>query len=494
MPDCLLALDQGTHASRAVLFDLSGRVLARRVEPLHSQAPAPGWVEQDPEEIWLGSLRAARGALADARAAAGDVAAVGIANQRETLVVWEAETGRAVAPALVWQDRRGQDLCRELAEAATAADLAVRTGLRLDPYFTATKLLWLLRARPELAAAARAGRLRAGTVDSWLIHRLTVGGRFATDPSNASRTLLYDLDRQAFSPDLCDLFEVPPAMLPEVLPSAGSFGVTAAAELGIRARITGVLGDQQAALLGQGCLDAGEAKDTFGTGAFLLASAGPRRPTSRHGLLTTVAWDFGAGPAYALEGSAFMAGALLDWLVDLGLARSPADLDRLACETPPGHGVVVLPAHQGLGAPWWQADVRGAIWGLTLASGRGAVARAALEAIAHQAADLADAMAADMGRPLGALRIDGGVARSQLLPQLISDLTGLRVLRSRDHEATARGAAFAAGIGAGLLQPADVSAFGGDRDAFEPSLAAAARGGERQRWRAAVGALGALPS
>lgn len=486
MPDCLLAIDQGTHASRAVIFDLKGTVLANRVVPLQTFCPEPGWVEQDAEEIFRSSVQAGREALAAGAVAVRDVRAIGLANQRETLVVWDRATGQAVAPAIVWQDRRGQAICRELARSAEELDLAARTGLRLDPYFTASKLLWLLRERPELAAAAQDGRLQAGTVDSWLIYRLTGGKAWATEPSQASRTLFYDLGQRDFSQDLLDLFCVPASLLPPVQPSAHAFGLTEEGVLGARVPITGMLGDQQAALLGQGCLEVGDAKDTFGTGAFLLAYTGDLRCRSTHGLLTTVAWDFGSGPSYALEGSVFMAGALLDWLVGLGLASSPAALDRLALTAPVGHGALIIPAHQGLGAPWWEPEMRGAVLGLTRSSDRAVLARAAFEAIAQQAADVTEAMRDDLQMPLGPLHIDGGVARSALLPQLLADLSGLHVLRSLEHEATARGAAMIAGVGAGLLSPAELPGFVCERESFRPSSPPERREAERLRWRQAV--------
>ncbi len=484
MPDCLLAIDQGTHASRAVIFNLEGQALASRVVPLKTSCPLPGWVEQDPEEIFESTVQAARDAIRAGKVDPRDLKAVGITNQRETLVVWDRETGQALAPAIVWQDRRGQAICQELAD--TAAAVCERTGLRLDPYFTASKLSWLLRERPELRDAALRGRLLAGTVDSWLLYRLTAGRAWATEASNASRTLLYDLQRAQFSRDLFDAFSLPDSLLPPVQPSAHDFGQTDPALFGRPLPVTGMLGDQQAALLGQGCLLPGDAKDTFGTGAFLLACTGQTPCRSTHGLLTTVAWDFGQGPTYALEGSVFMAGALIDWLIDLGIANSPAELDRLALTAEAGHGAVIIPSHQGLGAPWWEPEMRGAIWGLTRSSDRSVLARAAFEAMAQQAADLTDAIREDLGAPLRELRIDGGVARSALLPQLLADLSGLAVLRSLDHEATARGAAMVAGVGAGLLRTEDLPDFVGPREAFAPGTPAAQRELDRLRWRQAV--------
>ena len=482
----LLAIDQGTHASRAVLFGLDGRVLANRIVPLKTSCPMPGWVEQDPEEIFLSVVQASRDAIRAGRVDASDIKAIGITNQRETLVVWERDTGQATAPAIVWQDRRGQEICAELSEAQASVGLSRRTGLRLDPYFTASKLAWLVRTRPDLLSAARRGRLQAGTIDSWLLYRLSGGQIWATEPSNASRTLLYDLDLGTFSQDLLDLFALPGSLLPSIKPSAHRFGHTASDVFGQPLPVTGMLGDQQAALLGQGCLVAGDVKDTFGTGAFLLAYTGGEIRHSAHGLLTTVAWDFGSGPTYALEGSVFMAGALLDWLIDLGIAASPAELDRLALSAPSAHGTVIIPSHQGLGAPWWDAEMRGAIWGLTRSSGRSELARAALEAIAQQAVDLTEAIQGDLGQPLRDLRIDGGVARSALLPQMLADLSGLSVQRSLDHEATARGAAMVAAVGAGLLGPGELGPFVGQRETFVPSLVSDERNERRTHWRQAV--------
>ena len=488
--DCLLAIDQGTHASRAVLFDLLGRRVAAQTVPLAAACPRPGWVEQDAEDIFATAVQAAR-SLLDEAGEGVRVAALGIANQRETLVVWERGSGRALHPAIVWQDRRGGDLCRELDGPARAVRLAERTGLRLDPYFTASKLAWLLREREDLRRAAQDGRLAAGTVDSWLLFRLTGGAAFATEPSNASRTLLYDLERRQFAPDLLDLFGIPVLCLPPVAASAHAFGHTRRDLLGQALPITGVLGDQQAALLGQGCVAEGDVKDTFGTGAFALAQTGQRPRASANGLLTTVAWDLGSGPSYALEGSAFMAGALLDWLCDLGVARSPAELDRMAQEAPADHGVLLIPAHQGLGAPWWEPGARGAILGLTRASDGKVLARAALEAVAQQAADLLDAMRADLGRPLGAVRIDGGLVRSAVLPQWIADLSGAVVERTLDPEATALGAALAAGVGAGVLAPAELGRLSPARERFEPRVDERRRLGLREHWREAVRREGA---
>ncbi len=486
----LLALDQGTHASRAILYDAQAKPVAQASRPLTSRFPQPGFVEQDPEEIWRTQLEAARAAISASGVSPKVIAAIGIANQRETTIVWDERTGAPRAPAIVWQCRRSAALCEDLRARGEEPALHARTGLVLDPYFSATKLSWLLGSDRQLGSDAAAGHLRFGTVDSWLIHRLTGGRVHATDPSNASRTLLMDLGAGAFSQDLCDLFGVARSMLPEIRPSAGSFGACDPSLLGAPIPITGVLGDQQAALFGQRCFRPGDVKQTYGTGAFLLAQVGESAPPQEGGLLATVAWDIGDGLRYALEGSVFQAGGLLEWLrAELGLVGSPAEAEALAREVPDAGGVLLVPALTGLGAPHWDPLARGALFGLSRGTTRAHLARAAFDAIAYRTDEVLQAMAKELGG-LGDLRIDGGVARSDLLAQMQADLSGLRVLRPRDVETTARGAALVAGLGAGIFSGTDeIADLPVEEQEFLPSLDEAARGAQRIRWSKAIQAV-----
>ncbi len=486
----LLALDQGTHASRAVVYDLRGVPVAQAARALASRYPAPGFVEQDADEIFSTQVEAARTAIAAAGINAAAIAAIGIANQRETTVVWDARTGKPRAPAIVWQCRRSAGICAEMRAGGTEPYLRARTGLLLDPYFSATKLAWLLRSDPDLGRDARLGQLRFGTVDSWLLYRLTGGRVHATDPSNASRTLLMDLSRPEFDEDLCRLFDIPPAMLGAVRPSAGHFGTADAALFGAPVPVTGVLGDQQAALFGQRCFHPGDVKTTYGTGAFLLAQAGENLPSIPDGLIATAAWDLGTGLRYALEGSVFLAGGLLEWMqAELGLVASPAEAEALARSVPDAGGVLVVPAHSGLGAPHWDAGARGAVLGLSRGSTKAHVARAAFDAIAHRTDDVLQAMARGAGG-LSELNIDGGAARSDLLAQLQADLSGLPVVRPQDIETTARGAALVAGLGAGVFAGTDeIEALPVSEERFLPRIGEAERSRLRERWQQALDAV-----
>ncbi len=398
MAGLVLALDQGTTSTRAILFrapDLTPLALARR--ELTQLYPRPGWVEHDPEEIFRHSVAVMREALATAGARSLDVAAIGIANQRETTIVWDRSTGIAIYPAIVWQDRRTVDTCARLRESGHEPELSRRTGLLLDPYFSATKLAWILDHVPGARERAARGELAFGTVDTFLLWRLTEGRIFATDATNASRTALYDISRGSWDGALLDLFGVPPALLPEVRDSAGVFGRTSV--LGGETPIAGIAGDQQAALIGQACFRPGMVKATYGTGAFVLLTTGATPVVSRHRLLTTVAWQFAGRRTYALEGAIFVAGASVQWLRDgLGLLRDAAEADTLAAAADPAQRVVLVPAFTGLGAPWWNAEARGAIFGLTRATGRAELVRAALEAVAFQTRDLIEAMHEDLAR------------------------------------------------------------------------------------------------
>ncbi len=476
----LLALDQGTTSSRAVVYDLAGRVRAQARRPLALAYPRPGWVEADPEAIFRGVLEAAREALARAGAKAGEVVALGLTNQRETTLIWERPTGRPLAPAIVWQDRRTAPLTDRLRAEGAEPGVRERTGLVLDPYFSASKLAWLL-AEGGLKGRAARGELAFGTVDSWLLFRLT--GVHRTDATNASRTLLFNLRTLSWDPDLLALFGIPAAVLPEVRPSFGAFGRTDPALFGARVPVAAVLGDQQAALFGQLAFEPGMAKATYGTGAFLVQRVAGF--ALAEGTLTTLAWLEDAGPAYALEGSIFVAGALIQWLIEgLGLAESPEEVEALAARVKDAGGVYLVPALTGLGSPHWDPHARGLVIGLTRGTGRAHLARAALEAIAYRTADALAAMAAV--EPIRSLRVDGGAARSDLLMQLVADALGVPVERPVDPETTARGAALAAAVGAGQLSREDALSWWQRDRTFLPSLAPDRRQARYLGWREAV--------
>lgn len=464
----LLALDQGTTSSRAIVFDPSGRPVALAQETFEQHFPRPGWVEHDPLEIWHTQLATARSALAQAGLSAGDLAAVGITNQRETVVLWERASGRPVSRAIVWQDRRTAETTHRMKAEGLEARVRALTGLVLDPYFSASKLAWLLED-PGLRRRAEAGELAFGTIDTWLLWNLTGGRVHATDVSNASRTLLFDIHRGAWSDELLELFRIPRAVLPEVRPSVGDFGETQPQWLGGAVPIRGVLGDQQAALFGQACFEAGMAKNTYGTGAFLVMHTG-ERPLTGEGVLTTVAWQVAGAPLeYALEGSIFIAGAAVQWLRDgLGLIKTSAEIEALAASVASSEGVYFVPALTGLGSPYWDPDARGLLVGLTRGSGRAHVARATLEAIALQVYDAVHAMES-AGVHLATLRADGGAAANDLLLQIQADLLDRGVERPRVTETTAQGAAMAAAVGAGLVDlPTLARAWQAERR-FEPA-------------------------
>jgi len=448
----ILAIDQGTSSSRAIVFDAEGQVLGLGQQPFEMIFPADGWVEQDPEVLWDTTLRAIRGALADAGIAAADLAAVGITNQRETTLVWERATGRCVHNAIVWQDRRTAPRCQAMRDDGIAGLIATQTGLVIDPYFSATKLAWLLDQVPGLRERAARGELCFGTVDSFLIWRLTGGRVHATDATNASRTLLFDIRRQAWSPELLDYFGIPPALLPEVRDSAADFGVAEAEWLGAPVPILGVAGDQQASLIGQACVQAGMSKSTYGTGCFVMTNTGTQQLQSTQQLLATVAYRLDGVTTYALEGSIFSGGIAVKWLRDrLGLIASAAETEAAARRTGPDtQGVFLVPAFTGLGAPHWQPDARGLLTGLTLDSSRDQVITATLSSVGYQTADLLDAMAAD-GAPVQRLRVDGGMVVNDWLCQFLADVLDCPVERPRTTETTALGAAALAALGAGMV-------------------------------------------
>ncbi|MCC6624217.1 MAG: glycerol kinase GlpK [Deltaproteobacteria bacterium] len=495
----VLAIDQGTTGSTAILLDTDLVVRGKATTEFPQHYPRPAWVEHQPEEIWASVQASVAVALRQAGADPATVRAIGITNQRETTIVWERQTGRPIHPAIVWQCRRTTDVCRALQAAGHGPLVRAKTGLVLDPYFSGTKAAWILDAVDGARARADRGELAFGTVDSFLLWRLTGGAVHATDPSNASRTLLFDLASGDWDDALLDLFRVPRAVLPEVRSSAEVYGVTRGLDFlpeGIP--VAGIAGDQQAALFGQACFEPGDAKSTYGTGAFVLMNVGSTLPPpSAHGLLTTVAWRLGpAAPlVYALEGSVFIAGAAVQWLRDeLRIIGSAGEIEALARSVPDNGGVTVVPAFAGLGAPHWDPDARGAILGLTRGSNRGHIARATLEGIAHQVADVTLAMHADAARSgnvaTRALRVDGGAASNDLLMEMQADLLGAPVSRPAFIETTAFGAGFLAGLGAGVFPGTEaITARWREEARFEPRLAPATRDAARATWTDAVGRL-----
>jgi glycerol kinase len=487
--DQLLVIDQGTTSTRAVVYDSQLRLVGQGQVELLPAYPRSGWVEHDPDALVRSVGSQVSAALRDAGSAPGRIAAIGLTNQRETTIVWERATGRAIAPALVWQDRRTADACDRLK--VHQPEVSKRTGLVIDPYFSATKIGWILDHVSGARARAEAGELAAGTVDSFLIWHLTAGRRFVTDATNASRTLLMDIRGLRWAEDLCRLFGVPAGILPEIRPSAGEFGRTEGLDFlpdGIP--ILGVVGDQQASLIGQGCIRAGQAKCTYGTGAFLLAHTGSRVVPSRRGLITTLAATLENAPAqYALEGSVFVAGAAVQWLRDgLKAIGASAEINPLALEADPAMEVIFVPALTGLGAPYWEPAARGAFFGLTRATSLADIARATLEGVAFQVADLICAMNEDLTDRLVEIRVDGGMARSDPFLQFQADLLDLPIHRSPNLESTSLGAALLAGIGAGLWpDPAaavEILECGGQT--FQPARNQAWRDHASSRWRRAV--------
>lgn len=484
----LLALDQGTTSSRAILFRPTGEIVALAQQEFAQSYPQSGWVEQDAEDLWTTQLACARRVLAEAGLAAGAIAAVGITNQRETTILWDRATGRPIHPAIVWQDRRTAARCAELRAEGRQELVAARTGLVLDPYFSGTKAAWILDAVPGARARAERGELAFGTVDTWLLWNLTGGAVHATDPTNASRTMLYDIHRGQWDPELLDLLRVPAAVLPEVRPSSGDFGTTAPGLLGDPLPIGGVAGDQQAALFGQACLRPGMVKNTYGTGCFLLMATGTSAQTSAGGLLTTRAAQVGDRSSFALEGSVFMGGAVVQWLRDgLGIIDSSEQVEALARTVPDSGGAVLVPAFTGLGSPYWDPHARGGLLGLSRGVTAAHVARAALEAIAFQSAELVEVMVADSGMAVAELRADGGAAANNLLMQLQADLLGVPVTRPAVLETTALGAAALAGLTAGLWSsPEAFAAQWRAERSFEPALSRDEAAARMTTWKRAV--------
>ncbi len=484
----VLALDQGTTSSRAILFDRAGRLCAVSQQPFAQSYPQPGWVEQDAGEIWQSQLAVARAVLRDNGIDAGQIAALGIANQRETTVLWDRRSGLPLAPAIVWQDRRTAGQCAALAEAGAEDLFARRTGLCLDPYFSGTKLAWLLDHIPGARGRAEKGELAFGTVDSWLAWKLTGGRAHVTDPSNASRTLLFDIHRQCWDAELLARLAIPAGLLPRVVDSSGVVESIDAGWLGAAIPLAALAGDQQAATFGQVCLRPGMAKNTYGTGCFVLMNAGRQAQPSQHRLLSTIGWRYAGQTTYLLEGSVFMGGALIQWLRDgLGMIAESAEVEGLAAAVPDSGGVYLVPAHTGLGAPYWDPYARGALLGLSRGSGRPQIARAALEAIAFQSAEVLLAMEQDAGHRLAELRVDGGAAANNLLLQFQSDLLGVPVVRPQITETTALGAAYLAGLAVGFWHDeAELSALWQVDRRFEPGRSADWRADALAGWQRAV--------
>ena len=491
----ILAIDQGTTSSRAILFDAGLRVVASAQEEFPQHFPASGWVEHDPSDLWSTVARTARAVIEKAGISAADIAAIGITNQRETTIVWDRKTGEPIHNAIVWQDRRTADICAGLQQAGHAAMVTARTGLLLDPYFSGTKVKWLLDTVPGARARAERGELAFGTVDSFLIWKLTGGRVHATDATNAARTMLYNIRDGHWDPEICGLLGVPMAMLPEVRDSAADFGLTRADLFGREIPIAGVAGDQQAATVGQACFSPGMMKSTYGTGCFALLNTGAQMVTSQNRLLTTIAYQLNGKPTYALEGSIFIAGAVVQWLRDgLKIIRDAKETQALADAADPAQDVVLVPAFTGLGAPYWRPDCRGAIYGLTRNSGPAELARAALESVGYQTRDLLEAMRADWGAAAdGVLRVDGGMTSSAWAMQFLSDILGAPVDRPQVTETTALGAAWLAGMQAGLYPgPAEFARNWALEHRFTPAMDAPTRDAKYARWRRAVAATMAV--
>ena len=481
----ILALDQGTTSSRAIVFDEHGAPRASAQREIRQIYPQPGWVEHDPHEIYASQCDTAREAIAEAGVDPTEIGAIGIANQRETTLLWDRQTSEPLHNPNVWQDRRTTALCAELRAAGAEEAIGARTGLIIDPYFSGTKLAWLLDNVPGARARAERGELAFGTVDTWLVWNLSRSRTHVTDETNASRALLYDIHKGDWDEELLALLGIPRALLPEVRDSSAIYGESMPGLLGAAIPIAGIAGDQQAATFGQACLTPGMAKNTYGTGCFMVMHTGPQALPSAHRLLTSVLWQLGGRPTYALEGSVFMGGAIVQWLRDgLGIIKSSDDIEALAASVPDTGGVTLVPAFAGLGAPWWTPDARAALSGMTRGTTRAHVARAALEAVALQSADLLTAMARASGAALAELRVDGGAARNNLLMQLQADLIGVPVVRPRITETTALGAAYLAGLAVGFWQtPEELAAHWQLEQRFEPAISDSLRREKLERWQ-----------
>jgi glycerol kinase len=493
MTQFVLALDQGTTSSRAIVFDQAGNVRASAQKEFRQFFPQPGWVEHDANELWSTQSGVAQEAITRAGLRAADLAAIGITNQRETVVVWDRATGQPIHHAIVWQDRRTAGFCDQLRAQGHEPTFRRKTGLLLDAYFSGTKVRWLLDHVPGARERAERGELAFGTVDSWLVYNLTGGELHLTDATNASRTLMYNIHTGDWDDDLLALLDVPRPLLPEVRNSSEVYGETAPGLFGSRVKIAGIAGDQQAATFGQACLEPGMAKNTYGTGCFMLMNTGGEAVPSHHKLLTTVAWQLpganGQGQrTYALEGSVFVAGAVVQWLRDgLGILRDAAEVEALATSVPSSDGVFLVPAFVGLGAPYWDPYARGTLVGLTRGTTRAHIARAALEAVAYQSADLLDAVVQDSGAPLKELRVDGGASLNNLMMQFQADLLGVPVVRPRVTETTALGAAYLAGLAVGYWAgPEEITRQWQAGRTFGPQMPEDERGERLRQWRRAV--------
>ena len=488
MPELVMAIDAGTTGITVLVLDASTEVRGRAYSEFTQHYPQPGWVEHDAGEIWDVTQKVMKTALADAGAAAPDLAAIGITNQRETTVLWDRSTGEPVAPAIVWQCRRSAGICDRLRGQGLESDLRARTGLVLDAYFSATKIIWYLEELEGLRKRAEAGELAFGTIDTWLVYKLTGGAEHVTEASNASRTMLFSLEKGAWDPWILDKLQIPSELLPRIAPTSGRFGETAAGVLASPVPISGIAGDQQAALFGQACVEDGMAKNTYGTGSFVLMNTGARLPKSGHGLLSTAAWDLGDGLQYALEGAIFVTGAAIQWMRDgLGVISDAAETGPLAESVPDAGGTYLVPAFVGLGAPHWDQYARGTWIGITRGTTKAHLARAIVEAMAFQTRDVVEAMTADAGVPLAELRVDGGASVMDLLCQIQADQLGVPVARPANRETTALGAAFLAGLAEGVwASPEDIASTWKVDATFEPKASRDAVDSAYEGWKRAV--------
>lgn len=484
----LLSLDEGTTSARAALYDEKGQRTAMRAIPFASRYPQPGWVEQNPEEIWTAQLEATRQTLAASQVAAASIAAIGITNQRETTIVWDRKTGRPVSPAIVWQCRRTADFCASLAASSAGPGITRKTGLVIDAYFSASKIRWILENVPDAKQKAHDGELLFGTVDTWLIWKLTQGAVHVTDPSNASRTMLMDIGTDDWDDELLRIFGVPRSMLPRIVPSSSVAGVAAAEHFGAEIPIAGIAGDQQAALCGQACFRPGLSKNTYGTGCFALMHTGNRQPVSKNRLLGTRAASLDQTAQFAVEGSIFIGGAAVQWLRDkMGIISTVAESEAMASSVPDTGGVYFVPAFVGLGSPHWDSRARGMLSGLTQGTGRAEIVRATLEGLAYQVRELVEAMEADSGESLKELRVDGGASANNFLLQFQADILGKRIVRPADVETTALGAAYLAGLATGFFRNLEeVESFWRADRVFEPNMSAVRRDDLWSGWKQAV--------
>ena len=484
----LLALDQGTTSSRAIIFNEHGKIYATAQRETQIRTPHSGWVEQDAQEIWSTQIAVVQQAIASAHLLAKDITAIGVTNQRETTVVWDKRTGIPLAPAIVWQDRRATDWCEQLAKRNLLATIHKKTGLRIDPYFSAGKLVWLLENIQGLRALAEQGHVAFGTIDSWLVWNLTRGAEHVIEASNASRTMLMNLASQQWDEELLELFNIPASVLPTIISSDRYIANTAPGLLGAEIPIAGILGDQQSALFGQSCFEAGTAKNTYGTGCFMLFNTGDQIQYSQNQLLTTLAWQCQQQNTFALEGSVFMAGAIVQWLRDgLGIIQHSSDVEKLACQVQDSDGVVLVPAFTGLGAPHWDSNARALLCGMSRGTNKAHIARAALESIAFQVSDVLNAMQADISQPLKELRVDGGASQNDMLMQFQADMLNVPVLRPKMLESTAWGAAAMAGLKMGVFSDVSEIAESWQLDrVFEPKMSEDQRQQHLQQWRTAL--------